>query len=201
MKSLIHAVFHELRPLIRPHRIKSDPACDPGALTCTIFDGGDWSDLRGDRLRTTRRTTVCVCRCYWGGVHAPAKSVGKALPEIAPIIAKIGSKFWGKIAGAAAGEGFEEAISSETQRLLDNGTFEEDTPFSLKDLLYQMGVGSAMGSLLGGGVHGIDAISRARNGVAESGGAGKFNDRSKLNNMNPPDFYNHLRSNGYRNDI
>ena len=95
------------------------------------------------------------------------------MPEIAPIIAKIGSKFWGKIAGAAAGEGFEEAISYETQRHLDNGTFEEETPFSLKDLLYQMGVAGAMGALLGGGVHGIDALSRARNSVAEAGGAGK----------------------------
>ncbi|WP_195377391.1 hypothetical protein [Anaerotruncus rubiinfantis] len=86
-------------------------------------------------------------------VKSPAgKAIAGKLPaNVVEYISKLSASKVGQIAGDALSEGAEEFTEYGAQLFLENLVLDKDTPYDIKQALYNAGIGGAVGGLFGGG--------------------------------------------------
>ena len=103
----------------------------------------------------------------WGGKLLNALGRSKAgsailqrLPQTAiNYITRAANSAGGQIARSALSEGAEEFTENGAQLFLENLLLNKDTPFDVKEALYQAGVGAITGGIFGGGNVALNALS------------------------------------------
>lgn len=122
-----------------------------GAITAGVESFGGIASKWGDKL-------------IGALVKSPAgKAIAGKLPaNVMEYISKLSASKVGQIAGDALSEGAEEFTEYGAQLFLENLVLDKDTPYDIKQALYNAGIGGAVGGLFGGGrVFAQDILPRA----------------------------------------
>lgn len=111
-----------------------------GAITAGVESFGGIAGKWGDKL-------------IGALVKSPAgKAIAGKLPaNVMEYISKLSASKVGQIAGDALSEGAEEFTEYGAQLFLENLVLDKDTPYDIKQALYNAGIGGAVGGLFGGG--------------------------------------------------
>lgn len=126
-------------------------AAGAGAITAGVESFGGIAGKWGDKL-------------IGALVKSPAGKaiVGKLPANVMEYISKLSASKVGQIAGDALSEGAEEFTEYGAQLFLENLVLDKDTPYDIKQALYNAGIGGAVGGLFGGGrVFAQDILPRA----------------------------------------
>lgn len=126
-------------------------AAGAGAITAGVESFGGIAGKWGDKL-------------IGALVKSPAgKAIAGKLPaNVMEYISKLSASKVGQIAGDALSEGAEEFTEYGAQLFLENLVLDKDTPYDIKQALYNAGIGGAVGGLFGGGrVFAQDILPRA----------------------------------------
>lgn len=115
-------------------------AAGAGAITAGVESFGGIAGKWGDKL-------------IGALVKSPAgKAIAGKLPaNVMEYISKLSASKVGQIAGDALSEGAEEFTEYGAQLFLENLVLDKDTPYDIKQALYNAGIGGAVGGLFGGG--------------------------------------------------
>ena len=126
-------------------------AAGAGAITAGVESFGGIAGKWGDKL-------------IGALVKSPAGKaiVGKLPANVVDYLSKLSASKVGQIAGDALSEGAEEFTEYGAQLFLENLVLDKDTPYDIKQALYNAGIGGAVGGLFGGGrVFAQDILPRA----------------------------------------
>gem|GEM_PF-5204155 len=126
-------------------------AAGAGAITAGVESFGGIAGKWGDKL-------------IGALVKSPAGKaiVGKLPSNVMEYLSKLSASKVGQIAGDALSEGAEEFTEYGAQLFLENLVLDKDTPYDIKQALYNAGIGGAVGGLFGGGrVFAQDILPRA----------------------------------------
>lgn len=126
-------------------------AAGAGAITAWVESFGGIAGKWGDKL-------------IGALVKSPAGKaiVGKLPSNVMEYLSKLSASKVGQIAGDALSEGAEEFTEYGAQLFLENLVLDKDTPYDIKQALYNAGIGGAVGGLFGGGrVFAQDILPRA----------------------------------------